>query len=116
MLGCGGGEDSIEHYAHCRIIRNFGRSFLQLDNDTGQEMLSNFVLLGINLKNVDDNLLTRRAILLYAAYRSTNQARHHPHPINAEIAEGVLQQNAKQAAGTNSSVIHVMDTAHLHPG
>ena len=78
-------------------------------------MRSNFVMLGVNLGTVDDHLLIRRAILVYAAYCATNQARHIPHSINAETADGMLQQNAKHAACHHTSVALVIDSGYVRP-
>ena len=72
-LGCGGAaQDSIEHYRHCRVLRQSHREELELDQE---DLLQGW--LGLRgQQSMDDVQLCRGALGCYAAYRITNAARH----------------------------------------
>ena len=69
VLGCSG-EDSIEHYARCRIFRNFGASKLQLEEGDGQ--LEGFLC----LHREPPAIRNRRALALYSLYKLHGSIRH----------------------------------------
>ena len=104
VLGCGNGIDSLKHYPFCKVVRNFGRTFLGLQEESSQDILSNFVALGVNLAAVPDDVLVRRAVLVYAVYCSTNQARNCNSRISSDEAATMLQQNSKHAADSRNNV------------
>ena len=47
-FGCGGGEDSIEHFAHCRLIREWFFKCLQLNWRSGNGALDDFLCITRN--------------------------------------------------------------------
>ena len=47
-----------------------------------------------------------------AVYRATNHARHANIMVSPAVAEGMLQQNAKHAAGQDSSVAYEVNVVH----
>ena len=82
--------------------------------DEPHEIFSNFVTLGVNLGTLDDNMLVRRAVLVYAVYCSSNQARNARVHITPENAEGMLQQNAKNAASPDSNIAYEIDALYAN--
>ena len=58
--------------------------------------VGNFVALGLNHGSVDDVTLTKRAILVYAVFRTTNALRHGGIR-NVEHATDMLQQFCNEA-------------------
>ena len=113
VFGCGMGIDSMKHYPYCNVVRRFRRSFLRLE-DEPHEIFSNFVTLGVNLGTLDDNMLVRRAVLVYAVYCSSNQARNARVHITPENAEGMLQQNATNAASPDSNIAYEIDALYAN--
>ena len=100
VLGCSPtAADSIEHYACCPIIRTAARRFLGLHMRPWPHALCDFLLATgpPSAPHPSRASLTRSAILLYAAYTTTNAARHRAPRTGAEaiamiqqaIAEGV---------------------------
>ena len=66
-----GAEDSLEHYAHCQVVRDFARKSLQLpDSSVGRTC----ALLCLN-RDVSDEIYTLQLLLLYAVYSATNSLR-----------------------------------------
>ena len=103
LLCCGGvcGEDSIEHYAMCSVVRKVGRCFVGLQDSHYSTWLGNFVALGLNQGKVDEKTLTLRASLVYAVFRTTNALRHNP-TTSREVAHDMLVQFAKEAVRGHS--------------
>ena len=100
VLGCSlTAADSIEHYAHCPVIRTAAQRFLGLHMRPWPHALCDFLLATgpPSAPHPSRACLTRSAILLYAAYTTTNAARHRAPRTEAEavammqqaIAEGV---------------------------
>ena len=75
-LGCavGHGEDSIEHYLGCPIVRHFGCDWLRIPDYVLRCKASIMGLLDID----DQHLRIRVAVLLYATYRLRNSVAHRP--------------------------------------
>jgi hypothetical protein len=69
LYGCACGEDSIDHYMRCNRLSSYGQTRLRLptESSTGGQSLS-FMLLEAT-SSVADATLTRRALLMAAAYR-----------------------------------------------
>jgi hypothetical protein len=97
LLGCGGrAEDSVEHYARCRIIRGFAAKFMnfRISEEAG---LQEFMVASMDVRwSTGDEDLTRLAVLIYSAYRATNTARRLG-GVQADVAEPMLAQTAKEA-------------------
>ena len=76
MLGCGVGEDSIEHYAMCRICRFVASRWLALDFRF-QLPLHHWVLAAPACVEVDalPHWWSRVALLMYAVMKVTNAVR-----------------------------------------
>ena len=64
MLGCGKGEDSIEHYWCCPVVRETGRKMLKIDAEA-------------DLRKANVFGVACWALLTYAVYMTTNASRKH---------------------------------------
>ena len=114
LLCCGGryAEDSIEHYARCSVVREVGRTFLGMQQSSYDKWLGNFITLGVNSCKVDDNMLTLRAVLVYAIFRTTNQLRHRPTD-SVELARDMVCQFAKEAVRGHDKATQLLDNAFV---
>ena len=109
VLQCGvqQGEDSVEHYALCPIVRGFAASFLRLDfpGARGLEVLT------LSAPELDcDVTLVRAAILAYATWRHTEATRRagsvpRPHRFH----DHGLQQAAREAVKGHPRASGVLD-------
>ena len=81
--------------------------------EDGHASVGNFVALGLNVGKVDDNLLTLRAIWVYAVYRATNNIRRNA-TTNGEVSTDVLQQFAKEAVRGHAYATRVLDGITRH--
>ena len=75
LLGCASGEDSIEHYLRCPLVLEVARCRLNL-HCSGSESWLLCLLASEDLAIQRDSVLARIALLVYAAYRTTNAVRH----------------------------------------
>ena len=89
------GGDSIEHMARCRVTRELS-SYVNIPISHYSHWLGNFVILGVNHGSVEDSLLVKRAVVVYAIYRTSNKLRHSPARSNEE-ARDMAQQYTKEA-------------------
>ena len=97
-FACVGEEDSIEHYACCPVVRNFGCRRLQLEDvvEARPTRIARFVSLGVWLGYPSEAELARRAVLVYAVYRAVLLHRHAIAPSESFAAEA-LPQFAREA-------------------
>jgi hypothetical protein len=72
LLGCTEHEDSVEHYAKCRIPREWAATRLQLHYDH-KNSLHMWTLTAHFPNEVE---LFKTAFMVYATYRATNHFRH----------------------------------------
>ena len=71
LMGCEQQDDSVEHYAHCRIIREWAQRRLQLHyHHENAKMVWTQTMATTPLD------LVKAAYMIYAAYRATNHFRH----------------------------------------
>jgi hypothetical protein len=71
VLGCGKGEDSIEHYWCCPVAREAGKRVLRVDGDADSRKAN---MLGVaRFANREEQ--TCWALLTYAVYMTTNASR-----------------------------------------
>ena len=71
LMGCDNYEDSLDHYAHCNMIRRCARNKLNLHtNPLGSKAIWAFTT------NLADNELCKIAHMIYPSYRTTNFTRH----------------------------------------
>lgn len=73
VLGCGKGEDSIEHYWCCPVVRETGRKMLRIDADPNLRKAN---MLGV-ARFASDAEQTCWALLTYGVYMATNATRRH---------------------------------------
>ena len=96
LEGC---HDSIEHYAHCPVVRQFSLHILKLPAQVVGN-LQGFLCLHVP---VDANTLIVQHLLLYAVYTATNRLRHGPAGANPTSHNELLLQYVHQGAGQSPS-------------
>ena len=112
LLGCsleseGGCQDSIEHYAHCRIVRAFAANRLRLPSHLVGNLQS-FLCLS-SCVGVGDDSRTIQLLLLYAVYTATNILRFSTNPQPLQSMEEFLLQLVHQGAGGSSNAQRVVN-------
>ena len=105
LFGCTYGStegchDSIEHYAHCQVVRDFAKSSLDLPDTTVGGLL-NFLCLS---SNVDDETRILQLLLLYAVYSATNCMRYTSPNVSPQSMHEFLLQFVHQGASQLHSV------------
>jgi hypothetical protein len=92
-------QDSIEHYACCPVIRDAARRHLNLHLRGWPYALTDLMLASgpPTARHPTEDERIRVAILNYAAYLTTNSARHCP-PQDAAEAAAMLQQAIAEGA------------------
>ena len=73
VLGCGNGEDSIEHYWSCAVVKEAGRRMLRIEADPTPRKAC---MLGAARYSNDDEHACW-ALLVYGVYMTTNTTRQH---------------------------------------
>jgi hypothetical protein len=108
VLGCSGrAEDSIEHYARCQILRDFARRGLNLHfGDDGALADWMMTTSSSDQSNVDKRTLM--AVLVYSAYRATNEARAKGR-VNEETAKQMLGQYVHEAVRDHAAAMSIVD-------
>ena len=76
LLGCGRGEDSVEHYCTCRITRDFASSFLAVRYRFSPPLEHWFFVAPQCVDSEEESWHFRVAALQYSVLRATNAARH----------------------------------------
>ena len=95
LLCCGGrfAEDSVEHYAHCAVVKEVAGKHVGLAPAKHG--------LGTNHGTVAEAILVKRAVLVYAVYTATNYLRHNPSHDATAIAD-MIAQFAREAVRGHS--------------
>ena len=77
LLGCGTGEDSVEHYCCCRVSRTAGSKWLGIQYRVSQP-IQHWTLAAPQCAEADEtrDWWSKVALLEYAVMRTTNSARH----------------------------------------
>ena len=97
LFDCGGGEDSMKHYAFCPRVACFCRARLGLVQLAPSKRLSSFLLLSPPFRDATASVHARRALALYCVYSAANAARHSLTP-NAHAS---LDQFAREACAVH---------------
>ena len=97
LFACGGGEDSMTHYAFCPRVACFCRARLGLAQPAPSRRLSSFLLLSPPFRDATASVHARRALALYCVYSAANAARHGQTP-NAHAS---LDQFAREACAVH---------------
>ena len=106
VLGCGGrAEDSVEHYCRCRIVLDVAYRFLGLRFPDGCSLA---YWLQVALALDDKDLQTRTAVLVYAAYRAYNAARH-AGDTSEDVSKQMIIQYVKEAVRGHSASMKIVD-------
>ena len=105
VLGCAGQEDSVEHYARCPIVREFGTQFVRL-RIPAQHGIEYFTFAHSVLGDV--SVLVRTAIIVYSARRVTEQIRRQD-PAAPQVVQDMLQQAAREAVRGHSRAMRLLD-------
>ena len=100
VLGCSPtARDSIEHYACCPFVREAASAYLHLRLRGPPEAVSDFLLVSTPPgQRQPQSVITRMALLVYATYVVTNNARHGEMSRGRTEMIGMLQQGILQAA------------------
>jgi hypothetical protein len=100
LLGCGVGEDSVEHYASCRCTRQAARQWLGMEFRISQPLL-HWVFAAPACAEIEaaDGWWGRVALLQYAVQRVTNAARHDRILPQAEVQRALRQGLLEGARG-----------------
>ena len=97
LFGCTCGEDSIDHYMRCARLHAYGQSRLRLARaDNPLQLSLNFMLLAPT-SAITDEVLSRRALLMAAAYRLHCRHRHTGSLTDEGILSRALDQAVKEA-------------------
>ena len=71
VLGCSSwAEDKVEHYAVCPCVKKFGRSFFNFRPGPDPNQTGQFITLGLNDGTATDEDIVRKALWVYATYRT----------------------------------------------
>ena len=76
LFGCGAGEDSLHHYAFCRVVGDFACRRLHLGMPAAEHRVETFLALSPIYSDAAACELARRALCLFAVHSATNAARH----------------------------------------
>ena len=108
LLGCPPlAEDSIEHYAHCKCIRQAAIRFLAIPASCEINM-QHFMLASDTLKDAD--ILVCTAILIYAAYTATNIVRERgAAPLEENDAFELVKQCCRNGVKGHGDCMKLLD-------
>ena len=109
VLQCGCGDDSIEHYAFCGVVRRFSWSFLRLQW-APMDSLAHLLLLGS--AQSDPTTLVLSAVRTYAVWRVTESARRSP-PTPTSSLQRMLEQAAREAVRGHDRSAALVDGAWM---
>ncbi len=100
VFGCGGGDDSIEHYAHCSMISQT----LETYSSHGLA-LDNFLLIGANQSSQAILLQARKLYAIYVAHGPFDMMAAIPQacPLKDCCAAPTPEPGSSEAATTNGS-------------
>ena len=71
-FGCGAAQDSIEHFAHCRVVNKLIARTLHADGQSRPPSLDDFLCMNLHLSEAET---VNRCVVVYATYRLYNQLR-----------------------------------------
>lgn len=97
LLGCEGGEDSIEHYTRCSVVHLFASSRMQLRLRFARPLEYWMLTTPDDEESIQPMWWEKMALVLYAVLRTTNAARLRG-GVRGETAERALWQAAIEGA------------------
>ena len=107
QLGCGGdAEDSIEHYCRCSVITECHKAMLGIQP---QWLLPLWI--GTHDKCKNEDVRIRGAVGAYAAYKTTNMARHMG-GITSEAAKRAFHQAVSDATAGSATLTKFFKKLH----
>ena len=115
ILGCGRGEDAIEHYACCRLTAELGANLLalpRLPHRSPEQKLLSFLLLEPR-KSLDNGMLTRKALLVAAIYRLHCRLRRGSAALPWPELRTACRQALQELVGGRGRAAAVLDGAFL---
>ena len=112
LFKCGFGQDSLEHYAECRIVSSFAQSRLGLTTPSPERKLANFI--GLTPRYTEDTAseVARRALLTYVVYAATNAARHGATSNAVEAMSQVVKETCAAHSGLAAMVADIWRSTH----
>ena len=110
LFGCSMGQDSVDHYMGCLMLHRHGQLRLRLRAaPTFEERGLRFFLLA-GAHELPDVILTRRALLLAAAYRLHCRCRRQPAFSDHEVLRRALDQAVREAAQGHAGALRAVDS------
>ena len=107
-------EDSIEHYAHCNVVKRLASSRLRLCGST-QVNLHTFTCTNPLIRTQEE--LTRAALLVYSTYRALNHQRLSKEPLETdELHNAMCQWVVEGARGHARTCATIANTWTDQPG
>ena len=111
LFGCHStcSADSIKHYAHCKIVKEFAHKHLLLPSQS-VNATATFLCLD---SGIPDVLRTLELLLLYATYSATNSLRFCGHPPQISDSNELLLQYVHQGTFNHSASQDVVANIQL---
>ena len=110
IFGCALGEDSVDHYVRCSCLHRHGEDRLRLPRTLSFEHRGVAFLLLDTSALLPDAVLTRRALLLAAAYRLHCRLRRGRPLVDAEVLRRALDQAVKESALGHAGAMRHLDS------
>ena len=101
--------DSIEHYAYCPVVAEFGSRFLGLGR--AEDPVADFMVLSPRYTSADQAVLVRKAVRVAAVYKLHCSVRHRPSGAAATLRPETLFQTAREIARGHAKVCQILDCA-----
>ena len=101
LLGCGLGEDSLEHYSDCPVVVSFARQKLDIHMKFSRRMHYWTLAATEDSETCQAGWWSRLALLEYAVCRTTNAARHTSRSTATQAAQALWQAALEGARGSN---------------
>ena len=115
LFGCRLGEDSVHHYLRCGRLQDFGTARLRLPSEERPEARTLAALMLQPGSSMNDEMLTRRALLVAAAYRLHCAHRRGRPFSDVEGLHRALEQAVKPHPSLDGKEIPVCRGADLLP-
>ncbi len=107
-------KDKLEHYAVCPCLVKCAKKSLNLHPIGGGIQMGQFIALGLNEGTVSDETLVKRALGVYAAYRTVNHFSHES-GCNASEVTDFFKQFIREAVRGHASSSSVLDNCYVTP-
>ena len=110
---CHGGEDSVERYLRCRVVRDFAASRLALHYAEADAWPLLLMVATPDYVSDTPETWARVALLLYTAYRTVNSIKHSDSPLSEEDTTRALSQALTEAVSGHPASSSLLVTPWL---